>query len=125
MGLARGRDGWRAWRDREAGRLGRGAASGRGEQAAQGWEGARQVEWEERGEDQGEGGEEEREEVEGGGHFKRGCGVCRVSVHSEYDRDQVGLRLGAGEGSPGGGLGGSGAKVCGERAVPGGLDGRR
>ena len=66
-------------------------------------EGARQVEWEERGEDQGEGGEQEREEVEGGGHFKRGCGVCRVSVHSEYDSGQVGL--GVGGGVPGGWIG--------------------
>ena len=74
VGLARGGDGWRAGRNRGAGWLGRGGASGRGEQAAQGLEGTRQVGWEERGEDQGEGGEEEREEVEGGGHFKRGCG---------------------------------------------------
>ena len=106
MGLARSSDGWRAGRDRGAGWLGRGGASGRGEQAAQGWAGARQVEWEERGEDQGEGGEGEREEVEGGGHFKRGCGVCGVSVHSEYDGGQVGL--GAGEGCLVGDLGGSG-----------------
>ncbi len=82
MGLAWGRDGWRAGRDRGAGWLGRGGASGRGEQAAQGWEGARQVGWEERGEDQGEGGEEEREGVEGGGHFNRGCEDHSDSVHS-------------------------------------------